>query len=114
MNGINFVYVEDIARIMGVDKKTIYRWVKSGKLPQPSTFGGKTFRWQAGVIEAWVESGLNQQSGMGDHDESKPDTVNSEERQIKRPEDIEDGCSESSGIGEAEYSRSESYCDGQE
>lgn len=44
------VTVADVAAAFRVHPKTVYRWVKNGKLPKPSRVAG-WLRWRADQIE---------------------------------------------------------------
>jgi predicted DNA-binding transcriptional regulator AlpA len=48
----------NLADLLQVDLRTIFRWVKSGAIPMPFRLGRCT-RWQKGVIERFL---ANQQS----------------------------------------------------
>ena len=39
-----------VERILGAHRATIWRWVKSGRLPPPKKFGPQTCRWTVGEI----------------------------------------------------------------
>tara|TARA_R110002020_G_scaffold26072_5_gene84367 strand:+ start:1311 stop:1658 length:348 start_codon:yes stop_codon:yes gene_type:complete len=56
-----FVYVNDVAEFMDVDRKTVYRWIQAEVIPTPSKIGGKTFRWSRSTIDKWVQT----QEGLG-------------------------------------------------
>tara|TARA_R110001599_G_scaffold171802_2_gene363049 strand:+ start:173 stop:538 length:366 start_codon:yes stop_codon:yes gene_type:complete len=92
---IDFVYVGDIAELMNVDRKTIYRWVKQNKLPNPSTFGGKTFRWERRVINDWVAEGLRNSERVI----NEPVSADNTERETNGPGDQQNGGGESPQVG---------------
>ena len=46
----------DLTVLLRVDRKTIGRWCRNGVLPAPIQAGG-TRRWQASVIQAWLDLG---------------------------------------------------------
>jgi len=37
--------VQDVAKRLGVDRSTIWRWVSEGNFPEPYRFGPSTVRW---------------------------------------------------------------------
>ena len=45
-----------LAHQPGVSRASIWRWVKTGKLPQPILIGERTRRWRAADIECFLES----------------------------------------------------------
>ena len=51
-----FLKAEDLSEILGVSKRTVWRWRSSGKIPEPVTIAGST-RWRSTVIRSWVEDG---------------------------------------------------------
>ena len=53
MSRLELITVKDVALILNVDSKTVYRWWHSGKLPQPVSLVGWT-RWRRSDIEDWL------------------------------------------------------------
>jgi len=47
--------VSELAKFLGVAPSTIYRWLDSGKLPQPFDLGDAAVRWRKSEIEDWLE-----------------------------------------------------------
>lgn len=47
--------VTEVARILGVSVPTIWRWTKSGQLPQPKKYGASTTRWSGSEIAKHIE-----------------------------------------------------------
>jgi predicted DNA-binding transcriptional regulator AlpA len=47
---------EELGRMLGVNKSTIWSWHSSGRIPLPVRIGGCT-RWRRAEIETWVEAG---------------------------------------------------------
>ena len=41
-------------RIGGLGTSTLYRWIRAGSFPAPLKIGGKSVRWRANEIEAWL------------------------------------------------------------
>ena len=46
--------IEEVAQYLRVKKRTIYDWVKKGKIPAVKTVG--QWRFQKEKINAWLES----------------------------------------------------------
>lgn len=42
--------------LMGVHRMTVFRWIKSGRLPAPIRITKKTTGWRRSVLEAFVRS----------------------------------------------------------
>jgi len=40
-----YIKVRDVAKRLGVDRSTIWRWVSEGGFPKPYRFGPSTVRW---------------------------------------------------------------------
>jgi|TARA_R110000824_G_scaffold195727_1_gene378603 prophage regulatory protein len=51
-----FYRVSDVANHLDVGNHTVYRWIKSGLIPEPSRVGGKIYRWHKDVIDSWLKS----------------------------------------------------------
>ena len=45
----------EVARLLAVDTRTIWRWVSAGVIPAPLRIGGAT-RWRRADLDAFVES----------------------------------------------------------
>ena len=50
------ISAERVAVLLGISKRTLWRLLSSGKLPEPIRLGG-IIRWNAGDIEEWVKDG---------------------------------------------------------
>ncbi|NMC21743.1 MAG: helix-turn-helix domain-containing protein [Thermogutta sp.] len=48
--------VDDVARLLSVSRRTVWRMRDSGHLPAPVRLGG-AIRWRRGDIENWIASG---------------------------------------------------------
>jgi excisionase family DNA binding protein len=46
---------DDLARLLGVTKGTVYGWARSGRLP-PGRLHGKFRRWTPGEIRRYLEA----------------------------------------------------------
>ncbi|MBQ7738092.1 MAG: AlpA family phage regulatory protein [Desulfovibrionaceae bacterium] len=56
--------VADLVRILGISKATVWRWLKSGKLPEPIRLGAKVVVWKKTEIENFIQSlGTEAQNG---------------------------------------------------
>lgn len=42
--------IAEVARVVGVSRPTVWRWVKEGKLPQPHKLGMNCTRWNGQEI----------------------------------------------------------------
>lgn len=45
-----------VSRVMDVSKRTLSRWVRTGRIPRPSK-PGQGLRWQVGEFRAWIDAG---------------------------------------------------------
>lgn len=57
--------VTEVATILSVSTRTVWRLVSSGELPQPIRFG-RNVRWRASDIEEWIETQINSTNLNGD------------------------------------------------
>lgn len=46
----------EVAKIIAVSTRTLWRLVSTGKFPQPVRIGGNT-RWRAGDVYRWIQNG---------------------------------------------------------
>jgi len=49
--------VHATARALGVPKKTVGNWNRSGRLPMPIRMGSRSLLWRADELAAWVRNG---------------------------------------------------------
>jgi excisionase family DNA binding protein len=47
---------EEVAAMLGVSERTLWRLLSAGKLPKPVRFGRNT-RWREAEVKAWIERG---------------------------------------------------------
>lgn len=47
--------VEDLAKLLKVSKRTVWRWVSLGRLPQPVRCSPSCVRWQAAAVRQHIE-----------------------------------------------------------
>jgi len=50
------IRAEDVARMMGVSERTLWRLLSAGKVPQPVRIGRST-RWRLAEVRQWIEGG---------------------------------------------------------
>jgi prophage regulatory protein len=51
--------VDDVARLLGVSSRHVYRLADGGRMPRPVKLGGSV-RWDRQAIELWLEKGCPQ------------------------------------------------------
>lgn len=61
---------DQIADLMHMDKRQVYRLVHEGKFPKPTVEIGRYKRWRAADYAAWVEAQRNKQ-GIGKRVENR-------------------------------------------
>jgi hypothetical protein len=47
----------DISRVLGINVATVDRWLRTGKVPAPDLFAGRSPRWFPATIAKWLENG---------------------------------------------------------
>jgi len=47
----------DLARMLGVGRRTLHTWRAAGHLPEPDFKIGQTLRWRRKTIERWIDKG---------------------------------------------------------
>lgn len=50
------INAEELARLMQVSERTLWRLLSGGKLPQPVRIGRNT-RWRLDVVSEWIQKG---------------------------------------------------------
>jgi prophage regulatory protein len=55
--------MKEVARRLGFTDRTIWRWVKKGRFPQPLRFSAAAIRWRAEDIERIEREGLPSPEG---------------------------------------------------
>jgi predicted DNA-binding transcriptional regulator AlpA len=48
--------VQDVARLFKVSRRTIWRWVAEGRLPEPIRYSRLCVRWPSSVIRPYLEN----------------------------------------------------------
>ncbi len=46
--------IEEVMVLLGLARPTIYKYVKSGKLPCPVSLGGRAMGWRMSDIQRWI------------------------------------------------------------
>lgn len=57
--------VREVATILSVSTRSVWRLVSRGELPQPIRFG-RNVRWRCADIEAWITSQLDSTKAKGE------------------------------------------------
>ena len=55
--GVLLIDVKEVARRLDLSERTVWRLSSAGMLPRPVVIGGKSKRWRAEEIAAWVAAG---------------------------------------------------------
>jgi predicted DNA-binding transcriptional regulator AlpA len=56
LEGRRLLKAAEVARLCGIGQRTIWRWVSTGKFPQPDLKNGSRLtRWRADSIAAWID-----------------------------------------------------------
>ncbi|MCL1496223.1 AlpA family transcriptional regulator [Parasaccharibacter sp. TMW2.1882] len=53
MSGQIYISVKKAAEIVGVNERTIWRWVRGGDFPSPSIQTGGATRWAEQAVRDW-------------------------------------------------------------
>ena len=53
MSGQIYISVKKVAEIVGVNERTIWRWVREGDFPSPSIQTGGATRWDERAVRDW-------------------------------------------------------------
>ena len=56
-NKSEWVSVGELADYIEVNRKTIYKWIKENRIPQPIRLG--KMRWKRYIIKEWLDQELN-------------------------------------------------------
>lgn len=51
---LRIVRVAEAARRLGVDRSTLWRWVRTGLMPEPVRLGPAARGWKLETLERWV------------------------------------------------------------
>ena len=58
---------DQIADLMHLDKRQVYRLVREGKFPRPTIEVGRYRRWSASDYVSWVEAQRTERAKRGPH-----------------------------------------------
>lgn len=47
-----------VAARLGIDRATLYRWLKRGVMPQPQIRVGRTVRWSVQAVDKFITEGV--------------------------------------------------------
>ncbi len=50
-----FLTVKDVAELLSVAPRTVWRWARDGQFPAPVHLGRKTTRWRASDVQAYLD-----------------------------------------------------------
>lgn len=53
---VQLITTEELAEILGMSKRTIWRLLSAGQIPQPVRIGRST-RWRRDEVQRWIDSG---------------------------------------------------------
>tara|TARA_B100000287_G_scaffold431018_1_gene487432 strand:- start:1026 stop:1214 length:189 start_codon:yes stop_codon:yes gene_type:complete len=54
---IKLLRINDVVEKTGLNKRTIYRWMKQGKFPAQFSLGNsRSVAWRANQVDAWIKS----------------------------------------------------------
>jgi len=57
---------DDVARTLGIGKRTFERWLSAGKFPRPDIKAGPRISlWRPASVQAWIEAEARRQLGKG-------------------------------------------------
>ena len=51
-----FITQDQLAKMLGISKVTIWRMIKDGRLPKMITIGARSKRWVSADINDWLQS----------------------------------------------------------
>ncbi|GIW86426.1 MAG: hypothetical protein KatS3mg108_0750 [Isosphaeraceae bacterium] len=54
------ISADEVATMLGVSERTLWRLLSAGKLPEPVRIGRNT-RWRAAEVRDWIERGCPQE-----------------------------------------------------
>lgn len=64
-NQSQMIDVREVATILSISTRSVWRLVSRGELPQPIRFG-RNVRWRCADIEAWIASQIDSNKTNGD------------------------------------------------
>ncbi len=55
-SALGFIRINEMLELYGCSRATLWRWVKSGKVPAPKKLGERITAWQVGEIREALKS----------------------------------------------------------
>lgn len=52
---IDTLTVQDMAELLCVSSRTVWRWVASGRIPAPVRIGCRSTRWRVGDVQRYID-----------------------------------------------------------
>lgn len=49
---------EEVAKRVGVSRRTILRWLAAGVFPEAKTINGRRIGWPEEVVDAWIRENV--------------------------------------------------------
>lgn len=46
---------KEIAQALGISRRTVWRWSKAGRIPQPRKLGANSARWDSNEVQAAIQ-----------------------------------------------------------
>ena len=56
MHERELLMAKQVAKLLDVSRRTIYRWLKTGSFPQPIKLSPGTVRWRRAELQAFIAS----------------------------------------------------------
>ena len=56
MTDIELLTRQQVEKILGVRRSTIYKWMRDGTLPEPLKISSGCVRWRRAELEDWINS----------------------------------------------------------
>ena len=53
---LDLLSIADVETKTGISRRTLWRWISSGRFPQPDLAVGRIRRWKHETVEEWIES----------------------------------------------------------
>ncbi|MGV2874179.1 helix-turn-helix transcriptional regulator [Colwellia sp. E150_009] len=53
---MKYLRAKDLAKMLGVNQSTIWRWRKKKSFPNPTNLGPNTVVWSQSAIEEWINA----------------------------------------------------------
>jgi excisionase family DNA binding protein len=54
--GEHLLTVQEVANVLKLSKRTVWRWVAQGRLPTPVRYSRTCVRWKASAIQAHLDA----------------------------------------------------------